>query len=174
MATVFGFGEPPAAPPIGAGQPVALWWAGAWPSARLRDCRLCSDGTAPAQVQLEDRQNPTGLWVAFTDLGPPTPEPVPGSSRQGLDQSDSMEPGAGEDLGPQGVTHRQALTVAGKHRAPTADPRMDQIDRSTARLPLTRIAVPPPPVPRGDRRASTAGRAAPTRPAGARDGQGPR
>jgi hypothetical protein len=135
VAFVWGNTQPAAAP--GTGQAVEVWIDGAWQAGMLRGCRLTDDDSALAEVLLTGRSDAAIVWVPFAYLRRPTASRRPSVPAQR----------AATDRHGQGRTPGQPTGAAGRHRAkPTVSPddggRYQPADTPTARLPLSRIAVP--------------------------------
>jgi hypothetical protein len=134
VAFVWG-NTPPAAAP-GTGQAVEVWMDGAWQAGTLRGCRLTEDDSALAEVGLTGRSDAATVWVPFASLRRPiaSGRPLMPAQRSATDRQG------------QGRTPGESAGAAGRHRAPAAssdaDVRQQPADTPTARLPLSRIAVP--------------------------------
>jgi hypothetical protein len=123
--------EPPGRPTRRAAdhltQHVEVWFDGAWHTAVLIGCRLQADSSAQAHVRCMINGERRSIWSSFGCLRMPLPD-FPWEAA---------------------ATPAAPLHAAGRHRAvspvmPVSAGPVRDVEQVTTRLPLARVAVPPP------------------------------
>jgi hypothetical protein len=123
--------EPPGRPPRRASdhltQHVEVWYDGAWRTAMLVGCRLQADSSAQAHIHCIINGERRSIWSPFGCLRVPLPD----SPRETAPTPAAPMAAAGR--------HRAGSSVMPVNAGPVRD-----VEQVTTRLPLSRVAVPPP------------------------------